>query len=88
MALNKKTVERLLNKLDDLQKQIESIHNELLIELDGDENDFELTEEEIAEIKAIRKRAQSPLFYIPMFCFIPLICLLTARKGKLSAYLR
>ena len=55
MALNKKTVERLLNKLDDLQKQIESIHNELLIELDGDENDFELTEEEIAEIKAIRK---------------------------------
>lgn len=55
MALNKKTVERLLNKLDDLQKQIESIHNELLIELDGDEDDFELTEEEIAEIKAIRK---------------------------------
>ena len=55
MALNKKTVERLLNKLDDLQKQIELIHNELLIELDGDEDDFELTEEEIAEIKAIKK---------------------------------
>ena len=55
MALNKKTVERLLNKLDDLQKQIESIHNELLIELDGDEDDFESTEKEITEIKAIRK---------------------------------
>ena len=57
MALNKKTVERLLNKLDDLQKQIESIHNELLIELDRDEDedDIEMTDEEIAEIKAIRK---------------------------------
>jgi hypothetical protein len=56
MALNKETVERLLNKLDDLQKQIESIHNELLIELDRDEDDdLEMTEEEIAEIKAIRE---------------------------------
>lgn len=57
MALNKEIVERLLNKLDDLQKQIESIHNELLIELDRDEDedDIEMTDEEIAEIKAIRE---------------------------------
>lgn len=58
MALNKEIVERLLNKLDDLQKQIESIHNELLIELDRDEDedDIEMTDEEIAEIKAIREK--------------------------------
>ena len=51
MALNKSTVERLLNRLDDLQKQIEAIHNELLIEL----NDDELSAVERAEIEAIRK---------------------------------
>lgn len=52
MALNKETIERLINKLGDLQKQIEAIHNELLIELDKEE---ELTEEEVAEIKSIRE---------------------------------
>lgn len=52
MALDKKTIERLINKLGDLQRQIESIHQELLIELGREE---ELSEEEVAEIKAIRK---------------------------------
>lgn len=52
MALNKETIERLINKLGDLQKQIEAIHNELLIELDKEE---ELTEEEVAEIKSIKE---------------------------------
>lgn len=52
MALNKETIERLIGKLDDLQKQIESIHQELLVELDKEE---ELSEDEITEIKAIRK---------------------------------
>lgn len=52
MALNKETIERLINKLGDLQKQIEAIHNELLIELDKEEK---LSADEIAEIKAIRE---------------------------------
>lgn len=52
MALNKETIERLINKLGDLQRQIEAIHNELLIELDKEE---ELSANEIAEIKAIRE---------------------------------
>lgn len=52
MALNKETIERLIGKIGDLQKQIESIHQELLIELGKEE---ELSEEETAEIKAIRE---------------------------------
>lgn len=52
MALDKKTIERLIDKLGDLQRQIESIHHELLTELDREE---ELSEEEVAEIKAIRE---------------------------------
>lgn len=55
MALNRDVAKRLLNKLDGLQKQIEEIHNELLIELDRDEDDLELTDKERAEIEAIRK---------------------------------
>lgn len=55
MALNKETIERLIGKLGDLQKQIESIHQELLIELDRDEDDLELTDKERVEIEAIRK---------------------------------
>lgn len=55
MALNREVAKRLLNKLDDLQKQIELIHNELLIELDKDEDDLEMTDAERAEIEAIRK---------------------------------
>lgn len=55
MALNKDVAKRLLNKLDNLQKQIEAIHNELLIELDKDGDDLELTDAERAEIEAIRK---------------------------------
>ncbi len=52
MALNKETIERLINKLGDLQRQIDAIHNELLVELDKEE---ELSADEIAEIKAIRE---------------------------------
>lgn len=52
MALNKETIERLINKLGDLQRQIDAIHNELLVELDKEE---ELSAEEVAEIKAIRE---------------------------------
>lgn len=55
MALNRDVAKRLLNKLDGLQKQIEEIHNELLIELDRDEDDLELTDKERVEIEAIRK---------------------------------
>lgn len=52
MALNKETIERLINKLGDLQRQIDAIHNELLVELDKEE---ELSAEEAVEIKAIRE---------------------------------
>lgn len=55
MALNREVAKKLLNRLDDLQKQIEEIHNELLIELDKDEDDLEMTEAERTEIEAIRK---------------------------------
>lgn len=57
MAINKKTAERLLIKLDDLQKQIEAIHNELLIEVYRNEEDGDLmiTDAERTEIEAIRK---------------------------------
>ena len=51
MALSKETVERLLNRLGDLQKEIEAIHTELLAGLDDDV----LSENEIAEVKAIRE---------------------------------
>lgn len=51
MALNEDTAKRLFKKLNDLQRQIEEIQNELLVEMDSEE----LTPEEIAEIKAIRK---------------------------------
>lgn len=51
MALSKETVERLLNRLGDLQKEIEAIHAELLAGLDDDV----LSEKEVAEIKAIRE---------------------------------
>lgn len=51
MALNESTIHKLLNKLNDLQKQIEAIHNELLMELDSDE----LSAAEHSEVEAIRK---------------------------------
>lgn len=51
MALNEDTAKRLFKKLNDLQRQIEEIQNELLVEMDSEE----LTPEEIAEIKAIRE---------------------------------
>lgn len=51
MALNREVAERLLNKIDNLQKQIEEIHNELLVELDSDE----ISVAERKEIEAIKK---------------------------------
>lgn len=48
--IDKKRIEKLLNKLDDVQKQINDIHNELLIELGNDE----LSPAERAEIEKIR----------------------------------
>lgn len=51
MALNEDTAKRLFKKLNDLQRQIEEIQNELLVEMDSEE----LTPEEIAEIKAIKE---------------------------------
>lgn len=51
VALNEDTAKRLFKKLNDLQKQIEEIQNELLVEMDSEE----LTPEEMAEIKAIKE---------------------------------
>jgi uncharacterized protein (DUF3084 family) len=47
--INKKQYERLLKQLDDIQKQIEQIHQELLINSDT------LTDKEKLEIEQIRK---------------------------------
>ena len=49
--IDKKRIETLLNRLDDVQKQINDIHNELLTELHSDE----LNAAERAEIESIRK---------------------------------
>lgn len=49
--LNKKTVETLLNRLDSIQKEIDLIHQQLLLELDSEE----LTAAERKEIELIRK---------------------------------
>lgn len=49
--IDRKRIEILLNRLDSVQQQIEAIHNELLIELGGEE----ITAAERAEIEAIRK---------------------------------
>jgi CHAD domain-containing protein len=46
--INKQKYERLLKQLDDIQKQIDEIHQELLI-------DNKLSEAEKKEIEAIRK---------------------------------
>lgn len=51
MALDKKVAEKLLNRLDNLQKEIESIHRDLMFEMESDR----LNKEEIEEIEAIRK---------------------------------
>ena len=51
MALDKKVAERLLNRLDTLQKEIESIHQELLFEINNDT----LSAAEIKEIESIRE---------------------------------
>ena len=55
MALNKDVIERLLSKLDYLQKEIETIHGELLVELDLDKHETELSAIEQKEIETIRK---------------------------------
>lgn len=51
MAINESTAKALLNRLDEIQKEINAIHQQLLIEIGGDE----LTAAEKAEIEAIRK---------------------------------
>lgn len=51
MALNREVAEKLLTKLEDLQKQIDVIHCELVDSMDNDE----LSQEELHEVKAIRK---------------------------------
>jgi len=56
--LNKKAVETLLNRLDSIQKEIEAIHQQLLLELDSDE----LTAAERAEIEAIRNQNEYKTF--------------------------
>lgn len=47
--INKQKYERLLQQLDSIQKQIDEIHQELLIESDA------LSEKEKTEIEKIRK---------------------------------
>lgn len=51
MAINETTAKALLNRLDELQKEINAIHQQLLIEIGDDE----LTAAEKSEIEAIRK---------------------------------
>lgn len=51
MAINETTAKALLTRLDELQKEINAIHQQLLIEIGSDE----LTAAEKAEIEAIRK---------------------------------
>ena len=58
IMLNKKAVETLLNRLDSIQKEIEAIHQQLLLELDSDE----LTAAERAEIEAIRNQNEYKTF--------------------------
>lgn len=50
MAINKDRYKELIKRLDDIQKEIDEIHQELLIELDDDE----LSEEEAQEIDEMR----------------------------------
>ena len=56
--LNKKAVETLLNRLDSIQKEIEQIHQQLLLELDSEE----LTAAERAEIEQIRNQGEYKTF--------------------------
>lgn len=49
--IDKKKYETLLRRLDNLQKEIEAIHQELLMEYESDE----LSPAERAEIEAIQK---------------------------------
>lgn len=51
MALDENVAKRLLNRLDNLQKEIESIHRDLMFEIESDR----LSKEEIGDIKAIRE---------------------------------
>lgn len=49
MAINKEQYERLLRRLDAIQNEIEEIHQELLIQINGDD----LSESEHKEIESI-----------------------------------
>lgn len=58
IMLNQNAVKTLLNRLDSIQKEIEAIHQQLLLELDSDE----LTAAERAEIEAIRNQNEYKTF--------------------------
>lgn len=52
MALDKKVAEKFLNRLDSLQKEIESIHRDLIFAMDEDK----LSPNELDAVKKIREK--------------------------------
>lgn len=52
MALDKKAAEKFLNRLDSLQKEIESIHRDLVFAMDEDK----LSLDDLDAIKKIREK--------------------------------
>lgn len=52
MALDKKVTEKFLNRLDSLQKEIESIHRDLVFAMDEDK----LSLDDLDDIKEIREK--------------------------------
>lgn len=52
MALDKKVAEKFLNRLDSLQKEIESIHRDLVFAMDEDK----LSLDDLDAIKKIREK--------------------------------
>lgn len=52
MALDKKVAEKFLNRLDSLQKEIESIHRDLIFAMDEDK----LSLDDLDAIKKIREK--------------------------------
>ena len=52
MALDKKVAEKFLNRLDSLQKEIESIHRDLVFAMDEDK----LSLDDLDAVKEIREK--------------------------------
>lgn len=52
MALDKQVAEKFLNRLDSLQKEIESIHRDLVFAMDEDK----LSLEDVNAVKKIREK--------------------------------